>query len=88
MGSTSYYRKFIESFSQIANPITSLQKKGVKFIWIQKCEESFRLLQEFLARALILKLPDSWKDYVVCTDASLQGLGGFFMQDGDVICYE
>ena len=33
MGITGYYRKFIEGFSRIENPINSLQKKGKKFIW-------------------------------------------------------
>ena len=28
MGITGYYQKFIEGFSKIVNPITSLQKKG------------------------------------------------------------
>ena len=31
MGITRYYRRFIEGFSRIENPITSLQKKGKKF---------------------------------------------------------
>jgi len=31
MGITGYYRWFIEGFSKIAYPITSLQKKGTKF---------------------------------------------------------
>ena len=31
MGITGYYRKFIEGFSKIAHPVTSLQKKGKKF---------------------------------------------------------
>jgi hypothetical protein len=31
MGLARYYRIFIEVFSKIAHPITSLQKKGVKF---------------------------------------------------------
>jgi hypothetical protein len=37
MGITGYYRRFIEGFSKIAYPITSLQKKGTKFNWSQKC---------------------------------------------------
>jgi hypothetical protein len=31
MGLVGYYMIFIEGFSKIAQPITSLQKKGVKF---------------------------------------------------------
>ena len=42
MGITGYYRRFIKGFSRIANRITSLQKKGKKFDWNQKCEDSFK----------------------------------------------
>ena len=41
MGLAGYYRRFIEGFSKIAHPITSLQRKGVKFEWNPRCEESF-----------------------------------------------
>jgi hypothetical protein len=33
MGITGYYHRFIEGFSRIAYPITSLQKKGTRFNW-------------------------------------------------------
>jgi hypothetical protein len=33
MGIAEYYRRFIKVFSKIGFPFTSLQKKGVKFIW-------------------------------------------------------
>ena len=36
MGITRYYRKFIEGFSKIAYPITSLQNKGNFFEWTKK----------------------------------------------------
>ena len=36
----------------------------------------------------MLKLPDSEKYYIVCNDASLEGLGGFLMQYGHVVWYE
>ena len=42
MGITGYYQRFIEGFSRIMNLITSLQKKGKKFDWNQKCEERFK----------------------------------------------
>ena len=40
-----YYRKFIEGFSKITNLITSLQKKGKRFVWDLKCEEIFNKLK-------------------------------------------
>jgi hypothetical protein len=51
MGITGYYRRFIEGFSKIADPITSLQKKGTKFNWLQKCQDSFNKLKELLTIA-------------------------------------
>ena len=33
MGFAGYYRRFIRNFTQIAYPITSLQRKGKKFEW-------------------------------------------------------
>ena len=41
MGLEGYYRRFIEGFSKVAHPITSLQKKGIKFEWTSRCEEIF-----------------------------------------------
>ena len=52
------------------------------------CEESFRMLKGLLTRDLVLKIPHPYKYYVVCTNASLEGLGGVLMQDGHVIFYE
>jgi hypothetical protein len=33
MGVVGYYRRFIALFSRISHPITSLQRKGLKFQW-------------------------------------------------------
>ena len=53
MGITGYYWRFIEGFSRIANSITSLQKKGKKFDWNLKCEESFKKLKTLLQVSLL-----------------------------------
>jgi hypothetical protein len=45
-------------------------------------------LKQLLTSAPILKIADPSKDYVVCTDACKEGLGGVLIQEGSVICYE
>ena len=35
----------------------------------------------------VLKVPDMDKDFLVCTNASKEGLGGVLMQEGRVIAY-
>jgi hypothetical protein len=65
MGISSYYRRFIKGFSKIASPITSLQKKGVKFEWTSKCEERFQQLKDILKIAPILKIVYPYEYFVV-----------------------
>ena len=76
MGLAGYYRRFVEGFSKIAGPITELQKKNKKFVWTEKCAEEFKRLKELLTTTQILKVPDMDVDFLVCTDASKEGLGG------------
>jgi hypothetical protein len=88
MGLAGYYRRFIKGFSKIGHPITSLQRKGVKFIWTTECEESFQQLKHLLTHAPVLKIADPNKEFLVCIDACKEGLRGVLMQEGHVICYE
>jgi len=88
MGLAGYYRRFVEGFSRVAYPITSLQKKGRSFKWSSECQQSFEKLKQLLTSALVLSIADPNKDYVVCTDASGEGVGGVLMQEGRVIAYE
>jgi hypothetical protein len=88
IGLAGYYRIFIEEFSKIAHPITSLQKKGVKFQGTLDCEKSFQHLKQLLTSAPILRIADPNEDFIVCTYACKEGLGGVLSQNGFVVCYE
>eukprot|EP00253_Pinus_taeda_P015634 PITA_15634 len=88
MGLAGYYIRFVEGFSTVAFPITSLQKKGKTFHWTPRCQQSFEQLKHLLTTAPILRIADPDKDYVVCTDASKEGVGGVLMQEGRVVAYE
>ena len=88
MGITGYYRKFIEGFSKISYPITSLQNKGRKFEWTKNCKESFNKLKHLLTITPILKIVDPFMDFVVCIDACNEGLGGVLLQYNYVVGYE
>ena len=45
LGLAGYYRRFILDFSRIAKPMIELLKKGVEFVWNDKCEEAFQTLK-------------------------------------------
>ena len=61
MGLAGYYRRFIDGLSKVAHAITSLRKKGMKFEWTSRCEESFQQLKSLLTSAPILKVADPEK---------------------------
>jgi hypothetical protein len=79
MGLAGYYRRFVEGFSKIAKPITTLQRKGVRYEWTEECDSEFIELKRLLTSVPILRVPDMEKDFTVCTDTSKQGLGAVLM---------
>ena len=60
---------------------------NVKFEWLEKCEKNIQELKNRLFLAPILALPVSGKEFVVYSDASIQGLECVLMQEGRVIAY-
>ncbi|WVZ89791.1 hypothetical protein U9M48_036150 [Paspalum notatum var. saurae] len=87
LGLAGYYRRFIESFSKIARPLTSLLEKGAEFIWTKERQASFDELKKKLTTAPVLTLRDPTKSFTVYCDASKEGLGCALMQEGKVIAY-
>jgi hypothetical protein len=87
IGMVGYYRRFIEGFSKIARPMTTLLAKKLEFKWTSACQESFEMLKLKLTTAPVMVLPDVHKPFSVYCDASYTGLGCVLMQEGKVVAY-
>ena len=75
LGLVGYYRRFVKGFSMTAAPMTRLLQKNVKYEWSEKCQRSFDKLKAFLTEAPVLTQLTCGKEYVIFSDASLNGLG-------------
>jgi hypothetical protein len=87
LGLAGYYRRFIEGFSKIVKPLTTLLEKDREFKWTGACQSSFEELKKRLTTAPVLVMPDLQKSFDIYCDASRQGLGCVLMQEGHVISY-
>jgi hypothetical protein len=87
LGLAGYYRRFIEGFSKIVKPLSSLLEKDKKFVWSEACQNSFDELRKRLTTAPVLAMPDVHEGFDIYCDASKQGLGCVVMQEGHVIAY-
>ncbi|KAJ0524802.1 putative nucleotidyltransferase, Ribonuclease H [Helianthus annuus] len=87
LGLAGYYRRFIQGFSKIAQPLTILTQKGIVYKWNEAQESAFQRLKDNLCSAPILSLPEGTDDFVVYCDASIHGLGCVLMQREKVIAY-
>ena len=87
LGLAGYYRRFIQDFSKITEPLTRLTRKEVSFVWDWWCEESFLELKTRLVSSPVLTLPLGSGGFSVYSDACGSGLGFVLMQHGRVVAY-
>ncbi|CAG9134097.1 unnamed protein product [Plutella xylostella] len=76
----SWYRRFIENFSSIAEPLTRLTKKNAKWMWDKEQDVAYNELKLRLTSAPILRQADETKPYIIKTDASSYALGAVLVQ--------
>lgn len=97
LGLAGYYRRFIPHFAQIAAPLHALtsgpkRQKGRKVtpskstapfttLWGQEHSVAFGKLKEGLTTPPLLGYPDFSSQFILETDASLQGLGAVLSQE-------
>ena len=92
LGLSGFYRRFVKNYSAIAEPLTRLTKKGVKFEWSPEADVAFESIKTELVNAKLLRHPDMNKQFTLITDASSYAVGAILSQKGEdnlfhPICY-
>eukprot|EP00975_Prorocentrum_lima_P064222 12896264-Prorocentrum_lima.AAC.1 len=80
IGICSFYRRYIEGFSNIAEPLLALLKKDSIFTWEQPQEAAWQKLKNALSSRPVLAHPDLNKPFILKTDASGEAISGILCQ--------
>ena len=80
LGLTGYYRRFVQNYAQIAQPLTLLTGETVAWQWGEEQQSAFDELKERLCSAPILVYASPTQPYVVQTDASDCAIGAVLSQ--------
>ena len=83
VGCIGYYRRFIQDFAGLSEPLVSLTRKGVTFAWTDRQQGTFDTLKTCLLNAPILGFPTEDGRFVLGTDASLFAVGRVLNQIQD-----
>ena len=92
LGMAGYYRRFCPNFAAVAEPLTQLLSKRVKFIWSERCDKAFEELKAMLQSAPVLAAPDFRSPFKLAVDASDVAAGAVLLQEDDEgvehpVCY-
>ena len=83
LGTTSYYRRFISGYADIAKPLHKLTEKNQTFDWTPQCQAAFDKLKQKLISASVLAYPDPSKPFLLDCDCSGFALGSVLSQTHD-----
>ncbi|GJY55994.1 reverse transcriptase domain-containing protein, partial [Tanacetum coccineum] len=75
-----FYRRFIQDFSKIAQPMTHFLEKETPFIFSKECIEAFNILKKKLTEAPILDAPAWDLPFEIMCDASDYAVGAVLGQ--------
>ena len=83
LGHARFYRRFIKGFSSLSKPLCELLAKDAKFIWDERCQNSFDQLKKFLTTTPIVRAPNWQLPFELMCDASDFAIGAMLGQKED-----
>jgi hypothetical protein len=86
LGLIRYYRKFVQNYGNIAQPLTNMLKKN-QFGWHEAIEDVFLALKQAMTTTPIMAMPNFNKAFTIETDASGDGIGAVLVQQGKPVAY-
>ena len=87
LGLCTYYRRYVNGFSQMIAPLTDLTKKG-EFSWLEVAQQTFEKMKEVMSLCLVLALPYFSQSFVLECDALGEGIGAVLMHNNHPIAFE
>lgn len=81
IGMTSWYRRLICNFAEIAAPLHDLLKTKTRTIkWSENAEAAFTKLKSELIKSPVLAMPDFSRSFVIQCDTSNKAIGAVLVQ--------
>ncbi len=83
IGLCDYYRRFVDSYADVAAPLTRLCGPIAPWVWGPSEQQSFDRLKECLMTAPVLRTLESRRQSIFTTDASEQAISAVLTQPED-----
>jgi len=75
IGMATYYCRFLDHYSHVKRPLTTLNRKEVEWVWGEAQESAFQKIKEILTSAPVMRNPNWKKTFILHTDWSKAGVG-------------
>ena len=80
LGLSSFYRRLVPNFADIAKPLTTLTRKDQKFVWGPSQQQAFQSMKDKLCTTPVLAYPNFKLPFILATDASGVGVAAILSQ--------
>lgn len=80
LGFSNFYQRFIQNYSNIAQPMNKLLKKDWQFEWTPEAQTAFDELKKWFTEEPVLIMPDTTKPFQIECDTSKYASGAVLTQ--------